>query len=251
MDLSIFRNLRDNDYRNQGLIVVEGRIVAEKALEAGLAFRAMVCVPSALAEWERIAAGRFPVEALPRPEIEALAGFPFHRGVLALASRPVLPALRADNLPEGDILVLWNVTDPDNLGTLIRSAAALGSGGILLGPGCADPYSRKALRTSMGNALVRPLRTGDASALALLASAGKTTCAAALSEDAVPLDRFRTPRPVALVLGNEGWGLPEEVAGACDYRVTIPMARGVDSLNVAAAGAILMYALFGKSAGRG
>ncbi len=244
MDLSIFQNLRDADWRRRNLIVAEGRIVAEKVLEAGLAVRGLVCVPEARGEWEARSGGRFRVDVLPRPEIEALAGFPFHRGVLALADRPDIPALTPESIPPGPLLILWNVTDPDNLGTLIRSAAALGAGGIVLGPGCADPYGRKALRTSMGNSLVRPLRAGDLSSLRLLEGSGLRTIAAALGPDAEPPRAFLPSSGIALVLGNEGWGLPDEVSSACSRRVAIPMARDVDSLNVGAAGAILMFGMF-------
>lgn len=246
MDLSLFEKLRDTDYRRLGLLVTEGRLVTEKALEAGLEIRALVCVPSARGEWESRAEGRFEVHVLPRSEIEALAGFPFHRGVLALAARPELPALKPDNLPAGPLLFLWNVTDPDNLGTLIRSAAALGAGGVILGPGCADPLSRKALRASMGNALIRPLRTGDMDAFSLFDAEGIPTIAAALDPDAGPPESLRPAGPSVLVLGNEGWGLPYEVVSACAFRAAVPMAADVDSLNVAAAGAILMYSLFSR-----
>lgn len=246
MDVSLFRNLRDADYKKRGLIVAEGRIVAEKVLEADLPIRTMVCVPAAREEWLRRARGRFPVETLPRPEIEALAGFPFHRGVLALAERPAVVALTPDTIPEGPLLFLWNVTDPDNLGTLIRSAAALGARGILLGPGCADPYGRKALRTSMGNSLIRPLRAADIRSLGVLKHSRFRTIAAALSPGAEHPEAFRPSRRTVLVLGNEGSGLPAEVVTACRRVVSVPMARDVDSLNVAAAGAILMYKLFGR-----
>lgn len=245
MDLDLFRGLRDADYRRRGLVVAEGRLVTEKVLEAGLRIRALVCVPSARGEWEGRAEGRFEVRVLPRSEIENLAGFPFHRGVLALAERPRIPPLDTENLPAGHLLWLWNVTDPDNLGTLIRSAAALGAGGVLLGPGCADPYGRKALRTSMGTALTRPIRTADRDAVPLLRSAGRALYAAALTPDAVAPESLGRTGPRVLVLGNEGWGLPAELSDVCDLRVAVPMARDVDSLNVGAAGAILMYVLFG------
>ncbi len=244
MDLDIFRGLRDADYRRRGLLVAEGRLVAEKALEAGLRIRALLCVPSARGEWEGRAEGRFEVQVLPRSEIEALAGFPFHRGVLALAERPAIPALESGSIPSGDLLFLWNVTDPDNLGTLIRSAAALGAGGVLLGPGCADPYGRKALRTSMGNSLIRPILQADLGSLSLLRGAGRRILAAAVGPGALSPESARGEVPAVLVLGNEGWGLPAEVIEACDASVAVPMAPGVDSLNVGAAGAILLYSLF-------
>lgn len=244
MDLDIFRNLRDTDYRRRGLLVAEGRLVVEKTLEAGLRIRALLCVPAARGEWEGRAEGRFEVQVLPRSEIEDLAGFPFHRGVLALAERPEIPNLEPGNIPPGNLLWLWNVTDPDNLGTLIRSAAALGAGGVLLGPGCADPYGRKALRTSMGNALIRPIRQTDLGSLSPLRGAGLRILAAAVSPGALRPEAARAELPSVLVLGNEGWGLPAEVVDACDASVAVPMAPGVDSLNVGVAGAILLYALF-------
>lgn len=245
MELELFRGLRDREYLSRGLIVAEGRLVVEKALEAGLRIRSLVCVPSARGEWESRSEGRFEVRVLPRTEIEQLAGFPFHRGVLALAERPDIPGLSYGNIPPGNLLWLWNVTDPDNLGTLIRSAAALGAAGILLGPGCADPLGRKALRTSMGNALVRPLRRAELDAIPPLRRSGLRLLAAALTPDARPPETLAGGGPSVLVLGNEGWGLPAEVSEACDERVAVPMARDVDSLNVGAAGAILMYILFG------
>jgi len=184
-----------------------------------------------------------------------LLGFSFHRGAMALADRPVPPDLAT--IPAGHALALWNVTDPDNLGALIRSAAALGASRIYLGPGCADPYSRKALRASMACALGLPIiplsgieqlplargptATGDR------ARAGNLLVAAALVAGALE------PREVlvaasqsfmTLLLGNEGWGLPADVVAACDERVIVPMAGSVDSLNVGAAGAILMWELF-------
>jgi tRNA G18 (ribose-2'-O)-methylase SpoU len=185
-----------------------------------------------------------------RAEMAELLGFSFHRGTLALADRPKPPdpaALRA-----GHALVLWNVTDPDNLGALIRSAAALGASRVCLGPGCADPYSRKSLRASMACALSLPIvplagiaDLNLARGLPLAESAGNILVAAALVPEArSPVTIASTGRYVSLVLGNEGWGLPDEVVAACDCSVAVPMAGNVDSLNVGAAGAILMWELY-------
>jgi tRNA G18 (ribose-2'-O)-methylase SpoU len=201
--------------------------------------------------------------------MEAHVGFAFHRGVLALAERPILAvgsaqtgsevqaggaageaigdkpgetSLSGD--PGGNALVLWNVTDPDNLGALVRSAAALGAGSVWLGPGCADPFGRKTLRTSMGCVLSLPLfKLSEADGLAALRT-GRYVAAAALVEEASLPGVLPFDRPVALVMGNEGWGLPREVLTACDGAVMLPMNAGVDSLNVGAAGAILMWELF-------
>lgn len=250
---SAFAGLRDRDYARAGLMVCEGRIVIQKALDCGVRLRSMLCVPADEEEWLGVAAGRFPVAALNRADMADLLGFQFHRGMLALAGRPEPPDPAA--APSGPALALWNVTDPDNLGALIRSAAALGAARVYLGPGCADPYSRKALRASMACALGLPvLPLADASALetargpsASGAASGNLLVAAALVPGAMAPDgvtAVAAGRPVTLVLGNEGWGLPADVVAACDERVVVPMAGGVDSLNVGAAGAILMWELF-------
>lgn len=250
-----FTRLRDRDYAREGLLVCEGRIVLEKALLAGLALKAVVCAPADYDEWRSRAAAGVTVSALAKPELEAHIGFSFHRGVLALAERPG-PRLAAEaaaasatgkRLPRGPALVLWNVTDPDNLGTLIRSAAALGAAAVFLGGGSADPYGRKALRASMGNALSTPLFfLRDESELYLARGPGENLLvAAALAEGALRPRELSTLGDLTLIVGNEGWGLPRAALDACDSLVELPMASGVDSLNVGAAGAILMWELFG------
>jgi len=193
--------------------------------------------------------------AMPRPEMEALVGFAFHRGAIALAERPgPPPACDARDAAgtrdaAGNALLLWNVTDPDNLGALIRSAAALGAAAAYLGPGCADPLGRKALRSSMGCALSLSLRRVDS--VEGLRAGGAMLLAAALKPGAWGPRRARRELDARgtgaiLALGNEGWGLPDDIVSACDAVVALPMAGGVDSLNVGAAGAILMWELFGR-----
>jgi tRNA G18 (ribose-2'-O)-methylase SpoU len=260
--LSLFTKLRDRDYAREGLLVCEGRLVLEKAMAAGLRIRSILCVPSDEEDWQARASAGTMVLSLPRPQMEAHIGFAFHRGVLALAERPDLlaPESQAGGLtaesqdsiqvptdPGGPALILWNVTDPDNLGALVRSAAALGARSVWLGPGCADPYGRKTLRTSMGCVLSLPLfNLSDATGLAALRGSRYVAAAALVEGASLPGD-LSQDQPVALVMGNEGWGLPSEVLEACDGAVMLPMAGGVDSLNVGAAGAILMWELFRRS----
>jgi len=275
---SAFAGLRDRDYARAGLIVCEGRIVIQKALDCGIRLRSLVCVPADEEEWRGVSAAAgpscgFSVASMGRAEMADLLGFSFHRGAMALADRPAPPDPAA--APAGHALALWNVTDPDNLGALIRSAAALGASRVYLGPGCADPYSRKALRSSMACALGLPVipllgieelrlargpsvsgdrapaggdRTRENGAQAVAAgNPGNLLVAAALVPSAMePRDvpAAASGRPVTLLLGNEGWGLPADVVDACDGSVIVPMAGSVDSLNVGAAGAILMWELF-------
>lgn len=264
-NLDAFTRLRDRDYAREGLLVCEGRLVLEKALAAGLPIRSILCVPADEEAWRAIAPAGTAVLPMPRPQMEAHVGFAFHRGVLALAERPVMaecpvsasfPSNAGGSTlegrggspvpsdPGGPALVLWNVTDPDNLGTLVRSAAALGAASVWLGPGCADPYGRKSLRTSMGCVLSLPLfKLADAAGLATLRS-GRYVAAAALVDQALLPGELPLDQPVALVMGNEGWGLPQDVLAVCHGAVMLPMDAGVDSLNVGAAGAILMWELF-------
>ncbi|MCX7025824.1 MAG: RNA methyltransferase [Spirochaetes bacterium] len=213
-------------------------------MAAGILIECLACVPSDEAGWLQLSKDRFPVEALPSGELQDLIGYRFHRGALAIATRPAVTTLGPSTVfPGGDILVLWNVTDPENLGGLIRSAVAFGFSAVVLGPGCADPFYRKTLRSSMGNVLSCPLFSVDLDGLPSLKRDGRMLVAAALGGLSADLGEFKPPALLALVLGNEGWGLPGVVLSACDAAVSIPMVAGVDSLNVAAAGAVLMYVL--------
>ncbi|MDQ1551432.1 MAG: hypothetical protein QOD50_854, partial [Actinomycetota bacterium] len=144
-------------------------------------------------------------------------------------------------------VVLENVVDPTNDGAIFRSVAAIGADAVLVTPRCSDPFYRRAIRVSMGTVLQVPwTRVGDwASTRELLTASGFHLAALALADDAVDLKEFAATAPerVALVLGTEGEGLTREAIEAADTVVTIPMAHGIDSLNVAATAAVAMYAL--------
>ena len=227
--------------------VAEGRILVEDLLAWGRAGRVMVV--AVLAETSQADAVR---PLLPeatelliatRAELEALAGFPFHRGLMAAAQVP--PPLGEDPLRAcARLLVLPAVADAENLGQLLRTAAALGMDGALLGPG-PDPFSRRVVRVSMGTAWKLPLwQPPDPwAALAAWKAGGGEAVAAALTPAAVPVQHWLPAPRTALVLGPEGPGLSAGDLARCDRTVRIHMAAGVDSLNVAAAGAILMHRL--------
>ena len=231
--------------RHGACFVAEGRILVEDLLAWGRAGK--VNVVAVLAETGQAEAVR---PLLPegtalltagRAELEALAGFPFHRGLLAAAAVPAQPEpdrLRACRR----LLVLPAVADAENLGQLLRTAAALGLDGALLGPG-PDPFSRRSIRVSMGTAWKLPIwRPDDVwAALEDWRSGGGEVTAAALTPLSLPVRDWVPSARTALVLGPEGPGLPAHELARCDRTVRIPMAEGVDSLNVAAAGAILMH----------
>jgi RNA methyltransferase, TrmH family len=247
-------SLRARDLRAAGLIVLEGSFLVERGIETGLEVKELFCVPEARGRWEAASKGACPMRVLPERELSDILGYPFHRGAFALASRPPIPKSGGEGsppLPEGDLLCFWQVTDPDNLGALLRSGAALGAKAALLGPGCADPFYPKSLRASMGAALALPLFEAGAEDIPSINRPPRVGVAAALGglPPAEARASLEAGSSVCLFLGNEGWGLPPEALEACPIKIEIPMSGLTDSLNVAAAGAILMWELFGKGAG--
>jgi tRNA G18 (ribose-2'-O)-methylase SpoU len=186
------------------------------------------------------------------PELlEQLTGFHLHRGALASMHRPAL-ADPAELLASARlVVVIEDVVDHTNVGAIFRSAAGLGADAVLVTPRCADPLYRRSVRVSMGTVLQVPWTRLPEwhEAGPLLREAGFTIAALALADGAVALRDFARHRPerVAVVLGTEGDGLSRHALGAADTVVTIPMAGGVDSLNVAAAAAVALYALGGES----
>ena len=221
--------LIDSDYEVESLLVEEGNG----------------------AEFARRVPDDVPVYSLPPEAIRAVVGYDFHRGVLACGRRrfPQPLAAFADRSRAARRLAVAPVcvTEPANVGSMLRSAAAFGIENVLLGPGTHDPLARRVLRVSM--AAVFKQRFYDladpAEGLRALSDRhGMRTVAATLDEDASPVDAFvPDDRNVVLVLGNEARGLPPEVQRAVTDRVRIPMRLGTDSLNVAVASAILMYEL--------
>jgi tRNA G18 (ribose-2'-O)-methylase SpoU len=242
-------NAADAALAARGLFALEGSFLVERGRDAGLEFEALYCVP-AREGWARSLSSIEPT-ILPEVDIAQIAGYPFHRGALALARRPLespakdLAARLAGDPSRGTtILILPETVDPANLGSAFRSAAALGCAAVLLGPRGPDPLCRRALRASMGATLRLPwTRLTGPGCLAPLAQADYRIAACVLDPKAIDLRTFSRPNRLALVLGNEAFGLSASWEDACDLRLTLPMLGGADSLNVAAAAAVFLYAL--------
>ncbi|MDO5444722.1 MAG: RNA methyltransferase [Eubacteriales bacterium] len=181
-----------------------------------------------------------------------LTGFPLTRGVLCAMRRRKLPSADEVCRDASRIAVLENVVNPTNIGAIFRSAAALGIDAVLLTPACCDPLYRRAVRVSMGTVFQIPwaylcdeVSDWPHPGLEIISGAGFSTAAMALSEDSVSITdpNLMAEEKLAIILGTEGDGLSESTIAECDYTVKIPMAHGVDSLNVAAASAVAFWQL--------
>lgn len=248
--LDDFRDLTVADRRpdrpgGRGTVIAEGVVVVRRLLTSPYPVRAVLGVPGRIAELAAdLAPFDVPVYVTSAAVMDAVVGFHLNRGVLALADRGRVPTvaeiLRADRL-----LVCEGVNDHENLGSLFRNAAALGVGGVLLGDRCADPLYRRSIRVSMGHVLGVPFarltpwpgRLGD------LRAAGHRVLALTPRPKATPLTALAVPARVALLVGAEGPGLTDDALAMSDEWVRIPMAVGVDSLNVATAAAVALHHL--------
>lgn len=256
-----FRRLNDAAFRRQvetagpfhkGVFVVEGWLGLERLVTSRYALGA-VLVDAAKAERASHLIGPRPVPLLTtqRSVLDEIVGFPLHRGVVAVAERG-LPQLAENVVGRGRRLVVAEgVNDAENLGSIIRNAAALGGDGLLLDPTSCDPLSRRTVRVSVGHALALPFaRLSWPDGLAELSDSGVTTVALTPRPDAMSIEEVQLApdQRVAIVVGAEGPGLSDAAVDACEVTVRIPMARGIDSLNVAAATAIAAHRLFGPTA---
>jgi tRNA G18 (ribose-2'-O)-methylase SpoU len=186
-----------------------------------------------------------PVYVVPQAVMNAVAGFNFHRGCLAIGVRPPARSWREIAGGAARLVVLERVSNVDNIGSIFRNAAAFGAEGILLQADCADPLYRKAIRTSMAASLTVPYaRAPWPETLQGLAANGWVTVAMTPAASAPLLrDVAETlgDRRIAVVLGHEGEGLTDEALRACSHRAQIPIVASVDSLNVATAAAVALY----------
>ena len=231
-----------------GLYIAESLLVLQRAITAGHRPRSVLALGNSVADAQAATAGfDIPIFSGPAELLEELTGYLLHRGLIAAMHRPVLPSPAELLANARRVVILENVVDPTNVGAIFRSVAAIGADAVLVTPRCSDPYYRRAIRVSMGTVLQVPWARIGAwhETRELLTASGFHVAALALADNAVDLKTFATAAPerVALVLGTEGDGLTAEALEAADTVVTIPMAHGIDSLNVAATAAVAMYAL--------
>ncbi len=192
--------------------------------------------------------GNIPVYTADSDILTGIAGFKLTQGVLCAMRRKPVPSAEEVCRNASRIAVLEDVMNQTNIGAIIRSAAALGIEAVLLTPACSDPLYRRSVRVSMGTVFGMPwayLDCGSPDYVEKLKGMGFATAAMALHSNTVDIDNpaLKAEERIAVILGTEGEGLKESTIEACDYIVKIPMAEGVDSLNVAAASAVAFWEL--------
>jgi tRNA G18 (ribose-2'-O)-methylase SpoU len=231
-----------------GVFIGESELVIRRALAAGYRPRSMVMAP----EWldrmtDLIDAVDAPVYAAPYTVLKQLTGFNVHRGALASFHRKPLPTAQEVGREARRVVLLEDIVSHTNLGAVFRCAAALGMDAVLLSPSCADPLYRRSVRVSMGQVFAIPYARCAAwpDDLAWLTAEGFELVALTPGEDAQPIDAlsYAADDRIAVLLGSEGPGLSESALGHATAQVRIPMSRGVDSLNVAAAAAVAFWVL--------
>ena len=263
-ELDLFVRLTGAQLRNKleperGVFIAESPTVIDVAIRSG-------CEPVALLTDDRLLSsdavadiiarlGDIPVYIAERRVLSGLTGFELTRGALCAMKRPRLKSVEELLCGASRVAVLEAVTDSTNIGAIFRSAAALGVDAVLTTPTCCDPLCRRAVRVSMGTVLQVPWgRIGQSPAdwpdrgIEQLRALDFKTCAMALSDNSVSIDDEALMREdkLAIILGTEGDGLSRSTIANCDYTVKIPMSHGVDSLNVAAAGAVAFWQLCRK-----
>ena len=263
--LSDFRIVSDPALmRGRGLFVAEGRLAVERLLASRFRARALLLIGAALDGLEPALAARAPADRAldvylaDSVQLRRITGFRFHRGCLALGERPEDGSDDGELPPVGPgrpLVALEGVSDPDNVGSIFRNAAAFGASGVVLSPACADPLYRKAIRTSMGTTLQLPFRVAREwpGTLGRIREAGARIVALTPAEPATEIEAFvrrGSAGAVALLLGNEGDGVSRAALDLCDEQVRVDIEPAVDSLNVATAAAIALQRLRAAGTGR-
>ena len=248
-----YRNIPDAELiERRGIFIAEGRLVVRRLLEGRrMRARSVMVTETARASLQDLLDTRpdVPVYVVSQALMNAMAGFNIHRGCLAIGERPAPGDWRALVRDARRIVVLERLGNADNVGSVFRNAAAFGVDAVLLDDASTDPLYRKAIRTSMAAALTIPFARVDAwpDALTELHAGGWSVIGLTPAAGAAPLASVAATladSPVALVLGHEGDGLSSAALNACTHLARIPMAPGVDSLNVATAAAIALYEVF-------
>ena len=241
--------LRNRLEPEKGIFIAESPKVIKVALEAGYVPQSFLCEEKHIEGDAKEILGTVsedtPVYTGSRDLLASLTGYTLTRGVLCAMRRKVMPSVAEVVKEAHRIVVIEAVTDTTNIGAIFRSAAALGIDAVLLTRDTCDPLNRRAVRVSMGSVFLVPWTWLDSPITSTLHEYGFRTAAMALSNNSISLDdaRLKEEERLAVIMGTEGDGLPQQTITQADYTVKIPMAHHVDSLNVAAAAAVAFWEL--------
>jgi tRNA G18 (ribose-2'-O)-methylase SpoU len=244
--LACYRELSQRNLtRHSGLFIAEGEKVVARLIASDFEVASILAEPAFADKYQPRVLPEVPIYVASRDLLRETVGFNFHRGVVACGRRK-LPSRVSEVLgrlaqPQPTIIACPDVQDPTNLGSIIRSAAAFDCAAVMLGSKCADPFSRRVLRVSMGAALQLPIIESRDLAADLALLANFELIAAVIDQAAEPLATAKRGHRLALLLGSEGHGLSSEWLQLAHRRVTIPMQLEIDSLNVSVAAAVLLY----------
>lgn len=246
--ISHYRDLRNwNLLHRSSLFIVEGGLLVERLLASTFEVESILIETDRLDAFRQRLSEDTMVYIVPHGQVERIIGFNFHRGVLACGRRRRSDSLDDSIDPASRVLTLVicvDIHDPTNLGTILRNCSAFGADAVILSPRCADPFSRRVLRVSMGASLRIPIirSLNLQQDLHRLKREFEVQLAATVLENSAEiLAQTQRPSRFALLFGNEGHGLDESVIEICDRRITLPMRGGTDSLNAAVASGIFLY----------
>lgn len=253
--VAVYSQLNENQLKHiyepdTGLFVAESANVITRAMDAGYVPESFLIEESLIEKTKEITE-RFPdviVYSAAKEVISRITGYPMTRGILSAMKRRSQPDYRELISGTRHIAVLAGIENPTNMGAILRSAAALGIEAVFISPDSCDPLYRRAVRVSMGTVFqipwtIIPEKDWNENMFNTLKKEGYVTVAAAITDDAGTLDRMDDiwKQKTAVFFGSEGDGLPDHLVKNCDYRIVIPMKNGVDSLNVAAASAVIFW----------
>lgn len=243
-----YRNLKSKNLQRGGeFFIAEGKKVVERMLDSRFRTASIFISEKREIEWVDRVPPEMPLFVAPQDVMNKVVGFDFHVGVLGCGYRPErlpLEAALSHQQQQMTVIVCPNCDNPENMGAIIRIGAAFGIDALVLGASCCDPYSRRVIRVSMGATFSLPIVESDdlGRDLVRLKSEWQFDLAATvLSDDAERLENSRRRARLAILLGNEDTGLSDACTSICDQQVTIPMSRGIDSLNVAVTAGIMLF----------
>jgi len=250
-DLEYYADLKNNDDKSKGIFIGEGRYVIERMIQSGCDILSILCTPGYAEFFKKLSGDKIQLLVMQESEIKAITGFNFHRGALAAAVRRQFPypeemIKTSDGKMDKTLVICPSITDPKNLGAIIRTSAALGLDGILLGIKSADPLSRISIRCSMGNVFSIPMAyfDDDRQMADVLKKFNFNIAGTVLHhEKSVSINEYKRKPLEAIVFGHEDEGISGKWQSFCDQFLTIPMQNRADSLNVSVAAGIILWKL--------